>query len=162
MKERSEFVFDARRIRDAGGHKAALAPDPALFADAFASPGALKKLEVELAFSVADEELLLDGKVTAELALECSRCAAPLTRSFSDSFDEQYGYSVEYIDTRELIREAAALLEPMKVLCSEACKGRCPECGADLNKKTCSCDRGRAPHFDALKDFKVRKNDKGS
>lgn len=163
MEEKGEFVFSAQEIREAEGLEVTLTPEPAVFADAFTRPGVIKSLQVELAFSVTEEgEILLDGKATAELNLECSRCSSPVTRAYSDTFDEQYPDSVECIDTRELIRETVSLLEPMKVLCSEGCKGFCDICGNDRNKKPCSCSSAKAPHFGALKDFKIKKDGSGS
>ena len=29
----------------------------------------------------------------------------------------------------------------MKPLCSESCRGLCPECGANLNTASCTCQR---------------------
>lgn len=163
MKEKSEFVFDPQEIRENEGLEVTLTPGPEVFADAFNKPGVIKDLRLELAFSVTEEgEILLDGKATAELNLECSRCSSPVTRSYSYTFDEEYPDSVECIDTRELIRETVSLLEPMKVLCSEGCKGFCPICGNDRNKTPCSCSNAKAPKFEALKDFKIKKDGSGS
>ncbi|MBI5743342.1 MAG: DUF177 domain-containing protein [Elusimicrobia bacterium] len=160
MTETSQFVFRYADIRESGGLNVKLAPPPAAFADAFDSPETLKKLRLELDFSVGGESILLEGKVYAELELVCSRCADPLARAFEDSFDEVYPDSLEYIDTREVIRETVALLAPMKVLCSEACKGRCLVCGANRNSKVCGCRPDMGSQFGALKDLKLIKPDK--
>ena len=48
---------------------------------------------------------------------------------------------------------------PHKVLCNEDCEGLCPECGANLNKETCSCSETASdedfidPRFAKLKDL---------
>ena len=101
--------------------------------------------------------MLLEGKVRGVLELLCSRCAEPLTRVFEDSFDEVYPDTVEYIDTREAVRETAALLAPLKVLCAEDCKGRCLVCGINRNKAACVCRPEHASPFEALKDLKVER-----
>ena len=38
----------------------------------------------------------------------------------------------------------------MNPLCKEECKGLCPVCGADLNKKKCRCKRPENPVWSAL------------
>lgn len=152
------FVFKYAEIKARGGLNLTLPLQPALFADAFDAPGTLKKGEVSLDFSVGGDSVLLQGTVSAELALECSRCGDPVARAFEDSFDEVYPDTLEYIDTRELIRETLALLAPIKVLCSENCKGRCLVCGVNRNRTRCTCKAERPSPFEALKDIKLRKD----
>jgi uncharacterized protein len=48
-------------------------------------------------------------------------------------------YSDEQIDLGHLIMEQFQLALPMKPLCAEACRGLCPECGANLNRTDCGC-----------------------
>lgn len=153
--ENSQLVFKYADIREEGGRRVELSLPPAAFADAFDSPGALKKLDAVLDFSVGGDSILLEGRVSALLELECSRCGEPVTRVFEDSFDEVYPDSLEYIDAREAVRETAALLAPIKVLCSDDCKGRCLVCGANRNKQACGCKPEKASPFEALKDLKV-------
>jgi uncharacterized protein len=43
------------------------------------------------------------------------------------------------IDLSFGVRESLLLALPMKVLCSEDCKGLCPHCGANLNEESCDC-----------------------
>jgi uncharacterized metal-binding protein YceD (DUF177 family) len=157
MQEKDPFVFIYEDIVAAGGLSATLAPEPALFADAFENPGSLKKLELELVFSVGGDSVLLEGVARATLQLDCARCGEPVLRTFEDSFDEVYPDTVEYIDTREVIRETSALLAPLKVLCAESCKGRCLVCGVNRNTKPCGCRQEKTVSFEALKDFKPGK-----
>lgn len=158
--ENSPLVFKYADIKEEGGRHAELSLPPAMFADAFDSPGVLKKLDLELDFSVGGDSILLEGKVSALLELECSRCGEPAARVFTDSFDEVYPDSLEYIDAREAVRETAALLAPIKVLCSDDCKGRCLVCGANRNKQACGCKAEKASPFEALKDLKNLKVDR--
>jgi DUF177 domain-containing protein len=48
-------------------------------------------------------------------------------------------YKDETLDLGELMHEQFVLALPMKPLCSETCKGLCPECGTNRNKATCDC-----------------------
>jgi uncharacterized protein len=158
MKDDNPLLFKVSDLREQGQVTLALDLPRAGFADAFDGPDTLKKLSAELRFTAAEDDLLLQGTVTAELTLHCARCDAPVTRSYSDSFDELYPYSLEYINAHEPVRETAGLLAPLKVLCSDSCRGRCPACGGDLNKKNCGCRAEKASPFGALKDFKPEKD----
>ena len=48
-------------------------------------------------------------------------------------------YKNEELDLGELMHEQFVLALPMKPLCSDGCKGLCPECGTNLNKASCDC-----------------------
>jgi len=39
------------------------------------------------------------------------------------------------------IRDTLLLALPFRLLCSENCLGVCPDCGANLNKEKCKCDK---------------------
>jgi uncharacterized protein len=41
------------------------------------------------------------------------------------------------LDVMDLLREQFMLALPMKPLCSDDCRGLCPECGANLNRTEC-------------------------
>ncbi len=159
MQENDPLIFKCSEIREKGALKLELTPSTAFFADAFETPETLKSLRVELSFSVVDGPILMEGRVEAELNLICARCAVPVTRKYSDTFDELYPDAVEYIDARELIRETAALLAPLKVVCSQDCRGRCPQCGIELNRQACSCRFDKSLPFMGLKGFSVRTGD---
>ncbi|HTL11589.1 MAG TPA: DUF177 domain-containing protein [Bdellovibrionota bacterium] len=47
----------------------------------------------------------------------------------------------DFIDVGELVAEQLRLQLPFQPLCSEGCKGICANCGADLNRGRCACDR---------------------
>jgi uncharacterized protein len=43
----------------------------------------------------------------------------------------------------------------MKPLCSEACKGLCPQCGTNLNRGSCECqNKWHDPRFEKLRVFR--------
>ncbi|TSK08399.1 MAG: DUF177 domain-containing protein [Geobacter sp.] len=120
------------------------------------------------------------GRVESAAHLTCSRCLAeydlPLTSDFTifytkgeeDSSEEEVEltdeelisatYSGDEIDMDPEIAEQVMLEVPYKPLCSESCKGLCPECGADLNAGECGCDRGGINlKMAALKKIKIEK-----
>mgnify|MGYP004663602293 CR=1 FL=1 len=58
------------------------------------------------------------------------------------------------IDLGQLIWEVLITSLPGAVLCSDDCRGLCPQCGADLNEGPCGCGKeSRDPRFDVLKNF---------
>jgi uncharacterized protein len=50
-------------------------------------------------------------------------------------------YQDGLLDIGDLLREQFQLALPMKPLCSDACRGLCPECGANRNRIDCGCSR---------------------
>ncbi len=74
-----------------------------------------------------------------------------------DLDDTEYiiGYD---LDVDRLVYEELLIGFPVKILCSEDCKGICSVCGANLNKGECGCDRTIPdPRMSAIRDmFKPR------
>ena len=108
-----------------------------------------------------NQDILVRGGLTGHLELACSRClesfAAPAAIDFDlllvpglattsaeaeelspSDLDLDY-YTGEMVDLESLLREQIILMMPLKPLCDEACKGLCPQCGANLNQETCHC-----------------------
>jgi uncharacterized protein len=60
----------------------------------------------------------------------------------------------EAVDMDELVGEQLLLALPSRILCSEDCKGLCPECGNDRNLKDCNCGSEEVdPRWGALKEL---------
>jgi uncharacterized protein len=56
------------------------------------------------------------------------------------------------IDITHDLRDTILLAIPMKLLCSEECRGLCAGCGADLNVESCRCTAPPAdPRWEALR-----------
>lgn len=53
--------------------------------------------------------------------------------------DESNTFSGDAFDLSETIQELLVLALPAKLLCSEACRGICPRCGANRNAVSCDC-----------------------
>lgn len=101
--------------------------------------------------------LQLSGKLSVKLELSCSRCLKPIERSFKVDIAESYTNKPEVaaaddggeiilfegdeIDiTTEMLNALFGEL-PMHPLCRQDCRGLCPECGADLNTGSCTCQQ---------------------
>jgi uncharacterized protein len=120
------------------------------------------------------------GKVEAVARFSCSRCLTeydmPISSEFTIFYTESKGvdldeevelsdedlvsatYSGDEIDLDPELAEQVLLEVPYKPLCSEECRGLCPQCGADLNKGECGCDRGEINlKMAALKKIKIEK-----
>ena len=118
-------------------------------------------------YMLADETVVLRGTARALIESRCARCLSPALTEVSvdveEAFvrdtgeerqpgDDQYLYSGHVLELDDAVRTALLLELPSRVLCKEDCRGLCPQCGQDLNVKTCSCRReitGRNP-FAAL------------
>jgi uncharacterized protein len=105
----------------------------------------------------------VSGTATTRLELTCSRCVEPFEVPVDARFELHYVpqpepaakegdekeideddlatsfYSEGSLDVIDMLREQFQLALPMKPLCAEACRGLCPECGANLNRTTCDC-----------------------
>ena len=113
-------------------------------------------LELEI-FNTRDS-FVVEGKIQAELVLSCSRCLQKYSSKVKLDISEDVLKS-EMEDQEELylddiIKDNIILSLPMKPLCSENCKGICPECGQDLNEGECDCEIETVdPRLAKLKDF---------
>jgi uncharacterized protein len=101
------------------------------------------------------------GRATTRLELECSRCVEPFEIPVDAAFELRYVPAAENggtgereigeddlttafyregaLDIIDLLREQFQLALPMKPLCTDECRGLCPECGANLNRTDCGC-----------------------
>ena len=109
---------------------------------------------------------IVTGRVRTRLELTCSRCVEPFEVPVDSTFDLRYvpqtqnagegeheiaddDLAIAYyrdgvLDLADLLREQFVLALPMKPLHDDACRGLCPECGANLNRTDC----GHAPKWE--------------
>ncbi|QBG46511.1 DUF177 domain-containing protein [Verrucomicrobia bacterium S94] len=94
------------------------------------------------------EELVIRGELNVDVELQCARCA--------EFFSTRVGVSdflracpapegTDSVDITEDLREEILLHVPGFPVCSEACKGVCAQCGTDLNKSSCACEKDEGP-----------------
>ncbi|MFC1562423.1 DUF177 domain-containing protein [candidate division KSB1 bacterium] len=79
-----------------------------------------------------------------------------LIDSAEDEDDIKYLRPVDTeVDLSENIRQFILLSVPMKVLCSDECKGLCPRCWKNLNFDKCECrDKLQDNRWEKLKNLK--------
>jgi uncharacterized protein len=117
----------------------------------------------------------VEGELSATVEFDCDRCLAPVKVPISQHFDLTYVppigtgderalgdadlsigfYREDVIDIDDLVREQIELALPMTRLCSDDCRGLCPDCGINLNEGRCACSEPHGdPRWSALKDMK--------
>lgn len=121
--------------------------------------------------NLGGKKFLLEGKVKLALNIPCDRCLEPVRVELSfdvirsvdlneankeeiEDLDEQPYVNGYYLDVDQLVCDELILNLPMKVLCSEDCKGICNRCGTNLNHETCDCDAKSAdPRMAVIQDI---------
>lgn len=114
-----------------------------------------------------DATVELQGELKTVVTVGCDRCLSPYHRPvdialqmlFEVESDQGWHIKdVEYriqdldtvvldepvVDLDDVFRQQLYLALPMKSLCSEQCKGICPNCGANRNHEACGCADTRA------------------
>ncbi len=102
---------------------------------------------------------LVEGEIGTELTGVCGRCLTPVTREIANDricLFLELGDADE-IDISEELRSELLLELPMTLLCSEECRGLCPECGCNRNTTRCNCKGTSAGPscWDALDNLKL-------
>lgn len=117
-----------------------------------------------------DGDKIIDLKITYTYEEDCGRCLEPFVREeittlsgelvrktdeiIEDEEKEIIYYSDEKLDITDDIIDMIVLSLPMKPLCSDECKGICPQCGTNLNREKCNCVvEDTDPRFAILKDL---------
>jgi uncharacterized protein len=108
--------------------------------------------------------VIVTGSLSVDLTFSCDRCLEeyvfPLCSEFSVDFEllkqgegdhqekEHYCSETEMdvlyldepkIEVYEMLTQQLYIAAPDKRICSEACKGLCSGCGANLNISACNC-----------------------
>ncbi len=123
------------------------------------------------------QDIRLVGDFSTSLELNCARCLDVVIRDIGKGFDLLYRpqgsdagrdeltvtqaeadigyYKGDGLLLEDVLREQVLLAVPIKVVCSEQCKGLCPRCGRNLNHEGCTCPEPIPdPRWTALKDIK--------
>ncbi|HYL14524.1 MAG TPA: DUF177 domain-containing protein [Terriglobales bacterium] len=124
-------------------------------------------------------DIRLKGDLATQLEVSCARCLEPVEQEVTRQFDLLYRpqgvdaraeelsvtdaeaeigyYRGDGLELEDVLREQILLALPLRILCSEQCKGLCPHCGKNLNVEQCSCAEPlEDPRWAALKDIRKR------
>ena len=122
-------------------------------------------------------DIRIVGKFSTEVEVRCARCVEAVRLPLSGDFDllyrplssvareEEVGineaeseigyYKGEGLELEEVLKEQIFLAVPMQSLCTEDCKGLCPQCGQNKNVSACDCKVQQSdPRWAALADIK--------
>lgn len=109
--------------------------------------------------------LRFKGRLQFSYQTACARCLSPVFCSHefgvetdfypNDSHEaEAYVYIGREIDLSRFVLDNIVFTIPFRHLCSEDCKGLCPQCGKELNTGDCLCkDEYMDPRLAKLKDL---------
>jgi len=131
----------------------------------------LEPIQWQLTAQHADRTITLTGELKGRVRLLCSRCAdsfedfcafsfeerfrlVNLTDSPADDEDEIVPLTEDAIDLDDLIGQEFIVQLPFAPLCSESCRGLCPNCGVNRNEQSCDCRTERFdPRLEALQNW---------
>jgi len=124
-------------------------------------PGGVLRCHLE---KVDGDTVHVRGHLAAALGLECGRCLEPYPLALDQELDLFYlprhpgeddeqeeevelsdremvvaYYEGDRLDLGAVVREQCYLSLPLKPLCREDCRGRCPSCGRNRNSESCGC-----------------------
>jgi uncharacterized protein len=121
-------------------------------------------------------DVRLVGEMSTSISINCARCLEPVTRAVDSKFDVLYRpqgsdagveeialnqaeteigyYKGEGVALEDVLRELLLLAVPIRTVCSEQCKGLCPQCGQNLNQGACDCKPPVDARWTALSDLK--------
>jgi uncharacterized protein len=129
----------------------------------------VNQISVHSVLDKREDNIYVKSDVRTEGQFECDRCLEPFTATIEDHFELFFTFdmssallddqevnlldaTMQEIDLQEGVRDCLLLARPMKVLCSDNCKGICPHCGTNLNENSCEChDDGIDPRWEVLK-----------
>lgn len=130
-----------------------------------------KDIEIQVEADMIGHELHLQIKLNSEFRIACSRCLESFIFQGHEKMIKVYHYNTHIrhtmkdgdfielpvgtteIDLSEDIRDMVFLTLPMKPLCSESCQGLCTECGINLNKERCQCQKKGDDRLKVLNQF---------
>ena len=115
--------------------------DPVVFSD----------IAVHGEYVGSGDTVSLEAVATATVVTRCARCLEtvrfPITAEIHAEYSrkpdpedpDQYCFETSELDLTDAIRDALLLELPLQNLCSENCRGLCPQCGINLNSDSCAC-----------------------
>ncbi|MGA9111755.1 MAG: YceD family protein [Smithella sp.] len=138
----------------------------------------LDRVDVNCLVTNTSGTVFIKGSFSAQIDICCSRCLENTKLSIGADFAytlipakaetredleltpeelEISYYKGDFIDLGPIICEQIILQIPIKALCSEECKGLCPQCGANLNASSCNCHLNFVDNRMAvLKNFTIK------
>ena len=105
-------------------------------------------------FFSTGERISLKATANAQVISRCAKCLEEVCLPIQAKIDalyarqpdpedpDLYSFEASTLELTDAVRDALLLELPLRFLCSEDCKGLCPQCGVNLNKGFCTCQEG--------------------
>jgi uncharacterized metal-binding protein YceD (DUF177 family) len=107
--------------------------------DLLLEPGSAKVL-VDVRCVKSGRTVIVIGTLHASWDAQCSSCLGPAEVSIEEPLRLSVGMPPSgQIDLSDDVRSAYIAAIPIRVVCSDSCRGLCPKCGADLSRAACRC-----------------------
>ncbi len=118
--------------------------------------------------NLGDQILTVKYSGAADVTIPCARCLEPvrypirfegirradLKRPETEREEEAFFLTEKELLPDLLFMDEILLRWPIRVLCKVDCKGICSQCGANLNREVCTCDRRVPdPRMAAIRDI---------
>jgi uncharacterized protein len=102
-----------------------------------------RPLSIDVKLEKVSNTVFGQAHISTVITTTCGRCLADVKQDLSR--DLELNFTVEKqtdcIDVGDDVRQEVVMNLPLKILCSEECKGLCPGCGANLNTEQCQCKK---------------------
>ena len=132
-----KLKFPLTDVKEKGEQPARASVPAADFPDALSEGELVGNVLVDGMIRPVDDEASFEGSASGRWKYECSRCLAPVEQAWSTELSVMAPIDGGPMDLSDEVRQAIALAQPMKIYCKPDCKGLCPTCRADRNKKDC-------------------------
>ena len=130
------------------------------------------RVEVYAGVDKLPRQLYVKARIRTSGLFNCDRCVEEFEHSLEASYSMFYVYDdaegakfpteevqvispdAVCIDLAEDVSQVVTLSVPLKLLCREDCKGLCPRCGTNWNRKPCNCSaEGMDPRWNNLEQL---------
>jgi uncharacterized protein len=127
-------------------------------------------IRYDLQVQLVSDQLIVRGKLHLDVRFACSRCGHPFTRTVEepafelvDDVRDLLARNVAVaekdegllVDLTPEIREGILLAFPSFPVCKPECRGLCPTCGSNLNRKRCGCRPPDDRRWDGLEKLVI-------
>ncbi len=153
-----------------------------------AEVGFVAPIQFQLRLQRLGQLVEVDGQLSSRVTLACGRCLQACEEDLSASFaftftpyvaEEQVAededveveldtdelglvyYQDECLDLMQPLQDQLVMALPISPICSDQCKGLCPECGCNLNIDKCQCEKKVFNNrFSALAGLEIESSEK--
>ncbi len=167
------MIVDMRRLEENRGRESA--DQVFAFTDAF---GVDREIgcHIDLSYERSGGAYFFHGQMTGELKTQCHLCLDEVTCQVTGDFDavvrrgsDRGGGATDEDGAEDIITlslnehevsfeqhivENLIVNVPMQILCTEDCRGLCPQCGINRNRESCKCVATADSRWDALRKLK--------